>query len=111
MAEQQPTTEEDTNVGELFDELSEKFFALRQQRMAKLNQQDPFGFLSSDVVMAMMETLADIANMCDMQFIKLALLQSALVQETKEKGVEDGQVNVGLGSFQRASEYWKDNQR
>jgi hypothetical protein len=105
MAEQQPTPEPD--MAQLFDELSEKFFALRQTRMAQ--QKDPFGFLSDDVIMAMMETLADIANMCDMQFVKLALLQSSLSEDLKEKGVEDGQVNVGLGAFQSSSAHWKAN--
>jgi len=95
---------------ELFEELSEKFYALRQHRMRQTDVSSMLDFLGDDVIMSMMEALADIANMCDMQFIKLALLQGYLSDDLKEKGVtnEGGGIGIGLQAFQRASDVWKE---
>lgn len=93
---------------ELFEELSEKFFNLRQHRMQQASQEDMLNFLGEDVIMSMMELLADIANYCDKQFIKLAILQTYLKGELDEKGVDSD--NIGLKAFQRSSEAWKDSQ-
>jgi hypothetical protein len=99
-----------TNIEELFAQLSDKFFALRQQRMHLIDEDATLDFLGEDVIAQMMNSLADLANMCDMQFIKLALLQDYLTSDLEKKEVADGS-NIGLESFKKSSDVWKDNQR
>ncbi len=100
---------EEPDPVKVFEELSDKFFVLRQHRMQQTNQEDMFSFLGDDVIMSMMELLADISNYCDKQFIKLAMLQDFLRSDLDKKGVVDEGLKFGLKGFQRSSEAWKDN--
>ena len=80
----------------LFDNLCSERHAMGQEEYGKLT------FLGNDVVRMMLEELADTANYCRYQAIKLMLLQEAL--ELKLAGsdlVKDGEeeITVGLQSF------------
>ncbi len=83
-------------LSELFDTLCTERHIDGQGKYGKLT------FLGNDVVRMMLEELADTANYCRYQAIKLMLLQEAL--ELKLAGsdlVKDGEeeITVGLQSF------------
>lgn len=90
----------------IFEELSEQFDKLCQERHdAGAKEYGVFTFLENDVVRMMAEELADTANYCRMQFIKLMLLQNMLEGELAEKlgegteGVYDADIAIGIKSF------------
>jgi len=66
--------------------ISDAFDVLCQERHdAGVEEYGPFTFLENDVIRMMMEELADTANYCRMQFIKLMLLQEQLEDMLNEK--------------------------
>lgn len=66
-------------INDLFQEYSEAFDRLCQERHnAGAVEYGKFTFLQNDVVRMMMEELADTANYCRMQFIKLMMLQHVI---------------------------------
>jgi len=83
--------EEEQDLGALFNELGERFYELRRERFDK-----------------MQETLADISNYCEMQYIKLCLLQTELegMLEDKVDDVDDA-INLGAKAFQTSRDRWK----
>lgn len=99
----EPSPEE---ISELFQEYSDRFFELRVKRHEK-DTSAPFAFLSADVVTAMMESLADLANRCEMEFIKLALLQRYLSEDLEDKGIGNEDVRIGLKAFRGSKDEWK----
>lgn len=88
----------------LISDYSEAFDTLCQERHIKGQQEyGHFTFVGNDVVRMMMEELADTANYCRMQFIKLMMLQHALEggEELKHEGKA---VEIGIESFKGTSE-------
>lgn len=85
---------------DLIEQASAQFDQLCQERHEAGQQEyGQFTFLENDVTRMMMEELADTANYCRMQFIKLMLLQTQLEAELLEKfGSEDEDVKVNLGA-------------
>jgi len=69
----------------------------------------PFTFLGNDVVRMMLEELADTANYCRYQAIKLLLLQGLLEEDPKIAAAadSDGDITIGVESFRGTSEGWK----
>lgn len=62
-----------------------------------------FTFLGNDVIRMMAEELADTANYCRMQFIKIMLLGEYLAGDLDERGIT-GAVTIGLTSFKGTGE-------
>lgn len=94
-----------SEMAELFKQFSEEFASLRQTRYQNgVAEYGMFTFLGNDVIRMMMEELADTANYCEMQFVKLMLLQQYLVAEL---GPVDGdQITIGLEAFKGTKEGW-----
>lgn len=91
------------HVGQMLQEYSEKFDKLCQERHeAGAAEYGQFTFLGNDVVRMMAEELADTANYCRMQFIKLMFLQDALEEKLAETGMP-GEINMG-GDFKGVGE-------
>jgi len=83
---------------EAFNEWSQSFDKLCAERDQKGQAEyGTFTFLGNDVVRMMMEELADTANYCRMQFIKLMMLQTYLEQKLDDAG--GAGITIGLGSF------------
>ena len=67
-------------------------------------RQEEYGelaFLKEDVVGAMLNALADTANMCKQQAVKLIMLQSRLVDQ------KPTQVQLGAQGFKGTKDGWK----
>jgi hypothetical protein len=105
-------------MGEVADEvvkyLNEKslqFIQLRDDRNAAgAEEYGAITFLGNDVIRMMLEELADTANYCEMQAIKLLILQERLEAEMTEHGmIEDGdaKVDIGFQSFKGTKDGWK----
>lgn len=91
------------------EQFSEEFDKLCQNRHeAGAAEYGVVTFLGNDVVRMMMEELADTANYCRMQFIKLMLLQGMLQDELAENKVPDdeGNITIGVQSFKGTKEGW-----
>lgn len=94
------------DLAKTFENLSAQWDKLCDERhIAGAKEYGQFTFLGNDVTRMMMEELADTANYCRMQYIKLMLLQFALEEEigTKLDGA-DGTVTIGVQSFKGAGE-------
>lgn len=77
---------------------SDRFDQLCQERhVAGAAEYGAFTFLENDVVNMMLEELADTANYCRYQFIKLMILQDLIAQDLQDKGQEVQ--DLGIGSF------------
>ena len=85
-----------------FDELCQK------RHVEGAAEYGVFTFLENDVVRMMAEELADTSNYCRMQFVKLMILQEALVESLKG---EDGNVRLDMGAqaFKGTKAGWKQN--
>lgn len=94
------------NITDLMVEASNNFDTLCQERHKKGQEEyGSFTFLGNDVVRMMMEELADTANYCRMQFIKLLLLQQALEEEVTDKlGNSDDSITIGVKAFKGTGE-------
>ncbi len=87
---------ESNDIAEYFTELSNEFDKLCQLRhQAGQAEYGAFTFLENDIVRMMAEELADTANYCRMQFIKLMILQNALVDKFQ---AENGEVRIDMGA-------------
>lgn len=71
---------------DFFDELCVK------RHEAGAAEYGAFTFLGNDVIRMMAEELADTANYCRMQFIKLMFLQAALEEKLEKEGVQNNTV-------------------
>lgn len=90
-----------------FTHFSEEFASLREERhKAGAAEYGVFTFLGNDIIRMMAEELADTANYCEMQFIKLMMLQAHLTQELKDKIDDDDQITIGLQAFKGTKEGW-----
>lgn len=94
----------DINMGKLLAEFSEAFDKLTIERHeAGAAEYGQFTFLENDVVRMMAEELADTANYCRMQFIKLMLLQKVLEEDLAGRGlqgsVDTEDISIGIQSF------------
>jgi hypothetical protein len=79
----------------IFQEFSNAFDTLTQQRHeAGAEEYGHLTFIGNDVIRMMAEELADTANYCRYQFIKLMMLQELLEDELSAKGL-DGEVKLG----------------
>jgi hypothetical protein len=90
------------DMAQVFQELAAEFDTLCQERHAAgAAEYGKFTFMANDVVRMMAEELADTANYCRMQFIKLMFLQLALEQEiaTADVQSQNGTVTIGVQSF------------
>lgn len=95
------------DIAEYFAQLSSDFDELCQTRHeAGQAEYGAFTFLENDIVRMMAEELADTANYCRMQFIKLMILQDALVNKFQ---AENGEVNIDMGAqaFKGTKTGWK----
>lgn len=80
---------------DLIKQASDQFDTLCQERhKAGQAEYGSFTFLENDVVNMMLEELADTANYCRYQFIKLAILQNLVADE-----LGDDADDIGMGSF------------
>lgn len=85
-----------------FQQFSNDFDLLCQKRHEEgAAEYGQFTFLENDVVRMMAEELADTANYCRMQFIKLLFLQEMLVAKLDEEGItgESDEISIGIESF------------
>ena len=77
--EENQQKEPEEALKDLISDWSETFDQLCQERhLAGAKEYGVFTFLGNDIVRMMMEELADTANYCRMQFIKLMMLQAQL---------------------------------
>lgn len=93
-------------------ELAELFETLRYVRHQK--GQEEYGvatFLENDLIRMMCEELADTANYCQYQFIKLMTLQERLTEMLESTGDEDQLAQMGIGTFRGAGKEWEDANR
>lgn len=92
----------------LFDEL-----CIERHEAGKA-EYGPFTFLGNDVTRMMMEELADTANYCRMQFVKLMMLQEALEVQVAESGlIKEGEqeITIGIQAFKGTKDIgWGNNQ-
>lgn len=90
-------------------EMSNKFDELCQKRHDDgVAEYGAFTFLGNDVIRMMAEELADTANYCRMQFVKLMMLQAVLEEEVVKSGQvdEEDNITVGIKSFKGAKKGW-----
>jgi hypothetical protein len=82
-------------LGEVFDRLCIERHQMGQEEYGK------FTFLGNDVVRMMIEELADTANYCRYQAVKLLLLQEALSAQLASSGLSDEkeEITIGIGAF------------
>lgn len=101
MTEQTPQ-----DIAQMFENLNLQWQKLCDERhIAGAKEYGQFTFLGNDVTRMMMEELADTANYCRMQYIKLMLLQTALEEEIGTKlDSTDGSITIGVQSFKGAGE-------
>lgn len=101
------STEPD-NIIDLFNEYSITFDKLCQQRY-EIGAQEygPFTFLENDVIRMMAEELVDIANYARMQFVKLMIMQGALVGEVRKTDSQAVVESFGMNSFKGAKDGWQ----
>jgi hypothetical protein len=101
------STEEDFVTA--IQSLSEGFDKLCQERHeAGQEEYGAFTFLGNDVIRMMAEELADTANYCRMQFIKIMMLQNMLVEDLTDKPDKDGEIAFGINSFKGVGDVgWK----
>ncbi len=94
--------EEAQEVAEYLNELSLRFTTLMAERHAAGQEEyGAFTFLGNDVVRMMLEELADTANYCRMQAVKLMMLQDTL-EESLGDGVYDPEkadIEIGFAAF------------
>lgn len=87
-------------LSQAINEFSERFDILCKERHeAGKAEYGAITFLGNDVVRMMMEELADTANYCRMQFIKLMMLQNMLEQDESVQKLAggDGELEIGIG--------------
>lgn len=94
------------DVTKAIAEYSVAFDILCQERHEEgAREYGAFTFIGNDVIRMMMEELADTANYCRMQFIKLMMLQHILEAQRASLGdVTEGDITIGLGSFKGVGE-------
>lgn len=84
------------------EEYSASFDKLTQERhIAGAKEYGVVTFLGNDVIRMMMEELADTANYCRMQFIKLMMLQHML---EADKRVTSDELGKGSNGFKGTGE-------
>jgi hypothetical protein len=91
------------DMAKLLQGASEDFDRLCQERHEQGQKEyGAFTFMGNDVIRMMAEELADTANYCRYQYMKLMILQEALITQIGDqpKPVED----LGLGSFKGVGE-------
>ena len=97
---------EGTELAEVMEIWSASFDKLTQERHeAGAKEYGTFTFLGNDVVRMMAEELADTANYCRMQFIKLMILNEAFLADPRIKDLADGseeEITIGIKSFKGA---------
>ena len=94
-------------LSEMMKDASESFDKLCQERHdAGAKEYGVFTFMANDVVRMMAEELADTANYCRMQFIKLMILQKVLEADldARETADDDGNFTIGVRAFRGAGE-------
>lgn len=95
----------------LMQEYSDAFDKLCQKRHeAGAAEYGALTFIGNDVVRMMCEELADTANYCRMQFVKLMLLQEVLVDTLGERPfpTPEGDITIGSQSFRGTKGGWKE---
>lgn len=91
----------------VLNELSDKFDNLcRERHEAGAKEYGVVTFLENDVVRMMAEELADTANYCRMQFIKIMMLQGFLEDELEGRADSEGNVTIGIQSFRGTGTGW-----
>lgn len=76
-----------------FDQLCQERHAEGAERYGEIT------FLENDVLRMLLEELADTANYCKMQAVKLIILQSRFEAEVLPQLTEDQRVDLGWQSF------------
>lgn len=76
----------------------------RERHEAGAQEYGPVTFLGNDVIRMMMEELADTANYCRMQFVKLMMLQREVERTLEASGSSEVRSIIGRESFKGASE-------
>lgn len=94
------------DITHIIEEASEVFDKLCQTRHETGQKEyGEFTFMGNDVVRMMLEELADTANYCRYQAIKLLILQEMLENKLSEAGHED-EITIGIKSFKGAGAGW-----
>jgi hypothetical protein len=94
---------------EIMNEYSDQFWELAAKRHEEgAAEYGTFTFLENDVVRMMAEELADTANYCRMQFVKLMMINNLLVEQIQEAGLNENVENIGIGvkAFQGTKSGW-----
>jgi hypothetical protein len=108
MSDEEIKDKEIEDMTTLLQSYSDMFDALCGKRHeAGAAEYGVFTFLDNDVVRMMAEELADTANYCRMQFIKLMILQSMLEKETDKLKDSEGNITIGVESFRGAKKGWE----
>ena len=98
-SEAQEFTERMQELSLAFDQLCQERHLAGQEEYGKLT------FLGNDVVRMMIEELADTANYCRYQAVKLLLLQEYLEQElVDELGEGTEEITLGIKAFKGVGE-------
>lgn len=96
---------------EKFQQFSNDFDLLCRERHAEgAKEYGAFTFVENDVVRMMAEELADTANYCRMQFIKLLFLQEMLEEKLHAEGITGAsdEITIGINSFKGTKDVgWK----
>lgn len=108
----EPTQEEVEayQLTEIVNELGEEFDALCQERHnIGADKYGPLTWMENDVVRMMIEELADTANYCRYQSVKLMLLQKQLEIQLAGEFTPDADDNISIGvkAFRGTKEGWK----
>jgi hypothetical protein len=91
--------DEEQELQAYFDSLLERWQTLCQERYAEgAKRYGQLTFLENDVVRMMLEELADTANYCQMQAVKLMILQERLEAGMQQEGLVAGD-KLGFEAF------------
>jgi hypothetical protein len=85
-----------------FKEVQDLFYSIRQERA-----KDNLDIISDDPLFELMVQVADLANMCEMMFLRLVVLQAER-EEVKTEGEED--IQIGLKAFVGSKDAWRKRQ-
>lgn len=100
---------EPSNIAVLLDKMAAQFDNLCVERHeVGVKEYGVFTFLENDVIRMMLEELADTANYCRMQAVKLLILQEQLEELLGDKAEkinsEDGELTMGMQAFKGTGE-------
>jgi hypothetical protein len=108
-------TEDEKAAADLVDIMNEFGKEFEQLRTARhehgQKEYGKFTFLENDIIRMMCEELADTANYCQYQYVKLRMLQDLLEEQLGAQGFfkegQEAQINIGAAAFQGTGVGWQ----